>query len=103
MVYQNPKSKFWGEPLERHSRENRQLKLDSIFVLGDGSIISFREDIWCGEGPLYETFPTSYSLAATKRAKVAEVWDNSRGGRGLDSHFVRPLNEWKLKKVQIFF
>ena len=48
------------------SRENRQLKLDNTFVLGDRSRIFFWEDCWCGEGALCETFPNLYDLAETK-------------------------------------
>ena len=32
---------------------------------------------------LCDTFPTLYMLTETKGAKVAKVWDNSRGGGAL--------------------
>ena len=49
--------------------------LDSYFVLGDGSRISFWEDCWCEEGAFCEIFPTLYRLAETKGESVADVWD----------------------------
>ena len=58
--------------------------MDSVFVLGNVSKISFWKDIWCGKDPLCKVFPTLYSLTASKGAMVAEVWDISQGV-GLDS------------------
>ena len=55
------------------SKESKQLELDCIFALRDGSIISFWKDTWCGESPLFERFPALYNLAAAKRAKVANI------------------------------
>ena len=68
-------------------KENRQVKLDSYFVLGDGSKTSFWEDCWCDEGAFCELFPTLYRLAETKGESVVDVWDNVRGGRGLGPQF----------------
>ena len=51
-------------------------------MVGDGTRISFWEDTWCGDRPLYVDFPSLFVLACAKRAKVAEVWD-PLGGRGL--------------------
>ena len=50
-----------------------------MFVLGDGSRISFEKDIWCREDPLYGSLPAFYNLTVTKEAKVANVWDISKG------------------------
>ena len=73
-------------------RENKQLKLDSSFVLGNGRRICFWEDCWCGEGALCEVFPTLYNLVDPKGARVVDVWDNERGEQAWSSNFIRPLN-----------
>ena len=78
------------------------MKLDNIFVLGDGRRISFWEDNWCSEAPLCEIFPALYSLAVTKGAKVASVWDSSRGEGAWFPNFIRPLNDWEIDEVQNF-
>ena len=45
------------------------------FDLGDGKNIRFWEDAWYGDEPLNEAFPSLYSIADSKGAKVAEVWE----------------------------
>ena len=84
------------------SKENMQMKLDNIFVLGDGRRISFWEDTWCSEAPLCEILPTLYSLAVTKGAKVADMWDFSRWKGAWIPSFVRPLNDWKMHEAHNF-
>ena len=64
-----------------------------MFFLCDGWRINFWKDVWCGEDPLCERFPVLYSLTVSKEAKVAEVWDNSRGKGAWNLSFVRPLND----------
>ena len=90
------------------SRENRQLNLDSVFVLGDGSRISFGEDIWCDEGPLCETFPALYSLIVTKGANVADVWDNSIVIKGAPQARLKPRHHHSQRqhlasRLKVFF
>ena len=61
------------------SKENRQLKLNTSFILGDGSRICFWEDCWCSERALREVFLTLYNQVDPKGVRVANVWDNGRG------------------------
>ena len=85
------------------NKESRQLKQDIRFMVGDGTRISFWEDNWCGDKPLCDAFPSLFALACSKRAKVAEVWDLSRGEGAWMPTFVRPFNDWELDIVQNFF
>ena len=83
-------------------KETEQVQYQCIFALGDGSRVRFWEVNWCGEGPLREAFPALYLLADSKGAKVAEVWDSSRGERVWSPVFVRPFNDWEVEEVQNF-
>ena len=49
-------------------------------MIGDGSIVSFWKDLWCGEVALCMTYPTLFSLAIRKEALIREVWDISNEG-----------------------
>ena len=55
------------------SKENLQLKLDNLFLLGNGRRICFWEDYWCGEGALSEDFLILCSLTVQKGVRVADV------------------------------
>ena len=43
-----------------------------------------------------------YSLAIAKWAKVANIWDNSRGEGARNPNFVRPFNDMEIIEVQNF-
>ena len=43
-----------------------------------GSKVKFWEDVWCGEDPFCEKFPTLCAMTDSKRAKIKEVWESSR-------------------------
>ena len=43
-----------------------------------------------------------YSLAIEKGAKVANIWDNSRGEEARNPNFVRPFNDMEIIVVQNF-
>ena len=60
------------------SKETRPLK-QNCCILGDGKIIRFWDDSWCGVGPLCEALPALFALADSKGALVADVRDTSRG------------------------
>ena len=72
-------------------------------MVGDGTRISFWEDTWCGDMPLCEAFPFLFALACSKRGKVDEVWDLSRGEGAWMPIFVIPFNDWELDIVQNYF
>jgi len=43
----------------------------SSLVLGDRSKIRFWDDVWCGEMPLKEAFPSLYDIVCDKNSLVA--------------------------------
>ena len=47
-------------------------------------------------------FPALFSLAALKDARVAEMWDSSRGGGGWSPNFLRSLNDWEVEELERF-
>ena len=68
--------------------------------MSEGDRIRFWEDILCGENPLCTSFPTLYAVAASKGAKVGEVWETIGDEGGWNLRFIRPFNDWKLEKTQ---
>ena len=66
---------------------------NATFSVGHDRRISFWKDIWCEEELLSSTFPTLFSLAVLKGDRIADVWDNSRGGGGWSPIFSRSIND----------
>ena len=52
---------------------------NAVFALGDGRMINFWSDVWCGGEALCNRFPTFFNLATNKEAKVANIWDRREG------------------------
>ena len=44
------------------------------FEVGDGSLILFWDDVWCGEEPLKLTYPKLYRIACVKEGTVADFF-----------------------------
>ena len=78
------------------------MRANSDFLVGDGKRVGFWEDAWCDQNPLCITFPALYSIANSKGAKVAEVWDSMGEGGGWNPRFGRGFNDWELDMVQDF-
>ena len=72
------------------------------FSLGDGRRLSFWKDPWCREVAFSRSFPSLFSLAAHKDARVAKMWDSSRVGGGWFPTFLRALNDWEIEEVERF-
>ena len=47
-----------------------------------------------------DQFPTLYAMAASKGAKVGEVWDTTRGEGGWNLRFIKPFNDWEMEEIQ---
>ena len=92
-----PKGSFGVGLWKDIRREAQQLKQNYKLMLGDWGQIIFWEDKWCREFPLCDQFPTLYAMAASKGAKVGEVWDTTRGEGGWNLRFTRPFNDWEMK------
>ena len=61
--------------------------------LGDGSMISFWKDVWCGEEALSLAFPNLFRLAAQKDATAVELWDRNSEEGGWNPIFLRSFND----------
>ena len=55
---------------------------NSVFALGDGRMINFWKDVWCGGEALCARFPSLFNLALNKEARVADIWDSGDGAGG---------------------
>ena len=75
---------------------------NTISSLGNGRRLGFWKDPWCDETVLCNAFLTLFNLAAHKEARVADVWDSSREDGGWSPVFLRPFNDWEMKKVERF-
>ena len=52
--------------------------------------------------PLSVSFPNLFLLTDTEGAKVADLWDSSRGDGVWSPSFSRIFNDWELGEVQMF-
>jgi hypothetical protein len=62
-------------------------------VLGDGSRIRFWDDVWGGEMPLKEAFPSLYDIACDKNSLVAYMILRTDLFSGMSGSFERPMIE----------
>ena len=75
---------------------------NAVFVLGDGRMINFWSNVWCGVEALCNRFPNLFNIATNKEAKVAEIWDNREGDGCWSPTFLRSLNDWELEEMTRF-
>ncbi|RVW73709.1 hypothetical protein CK203_054991 [Vitis vinifera] len=52
------------------------------FFVGEGKRVKFWKDRWCGSESSCNSFPSLYALASSKKAWVANMWDQSLGSSG---------------------
>ena len=70
--------------------------------IGSGLKARFWEDWWCGETPLCSSFPSLYSMASSKGARVVDLWVFLGFGGAWNFNFGRHFNDWELEEVQGF-
>ena len=75
---------------------------NSIASLGNGRRLGFWKDPWCNDTVLCNEFPTLFTLAVHKDARVIDVWDSSREEGGWYPVFLRPFNDWEMEEVERF-
>ncbi|RVX05053.1 hypothetical protein CK203_019336 [Vitis vinifera] len=61
----------------------------------------FKGESW--SGALEEAFPRLYSLASSKDAWVAQLWDQSGNLGYWNPIFTRLNNDWEMEEVKTFF
>jgi hypothetical protein len=86
---------FWKFISNEWHRFSTHIKL----ILGDGSIISFWEEKWCGGSPLREVYPGLYSIASKKVASIVDNSDLVRGSSQWNVSFIRALNDWEVEEL----
>jgi hypothetical protein len=73
------------------------------FEVGNGYQVLFWKDVWCGERPLMDAFPTLFTISCAKEAWVEENMDIVNGAIHWNVLFIRPVHDWKLEEVTRFF
>ena len=68
--------------------------------MGNGQRVKFWEDKWCRDVPLYESFPSLFSMSMLKNAWVSEVWNPVGDGDGWTTLFARAFNDWEIDLVE---
>ncbi|RVW85171.1 Transposon TX1 uncharacterized 149 kDa protein [Vitis vinifera] len=68
-------------------------------ILWDGRRVKFWKDIWCGNIPLCETFPSLFAFAVSQDAWVEDCWDSMGDAGGWYPCFSRPFNDWEMEVV----
>jgi hypothetical protein len=73
------------------------------FNPGDGSKISFWEDVWCGENSLKDTFPSLFNIARFREATIADNVEYSNGSTQWNIVFTRLLHDWEVEILASFY
>ena len=73
------------------------------FKVGGGRRVRFWKDRGCGEDYLEEAFPSLYSLASSRDAWVAQLWDQFGNLGHWNPIFTRLNNDWEMEDVETFF
>ncbi|RVW89949.1 Transposon TX1 uncharacterized 149 kDa protein [Vitis vinifera] len=68
-------------------------------AMGDGRRVKFWKDIWYGNIPLSEAFPSLFAFAVSQDAWVADCWDSMGDAGGWHPCFSRSFNDWELEAV----
>ena len=87
---------FWKE-----IRKEGSLLLKNVsFAMGDGRRVRFWKDIWCGNIPLCEAFPSLFALAVSQDAWVVDCWDSVGDVGGWIPCFSRSFTDWEVEAVE---
>ncbi|RVX00739.1 putative ribonuclease H protein [Vitis vinifera] len=90
----------YGVGLWKEIRKEGVLMFKNVFfTVGDGRRVKFWKDIWCGNIPLCEAFPSLFAFAVSQDAWVADCWDSMGDAGGWYPCFSRPFNDWELEAV----
>jgi hypothetical protein len=73
------------------------------FEVGDGSRIKFWLDLWCGDGPLKDTYPDLFRLARNKDAFIVDHLQHRNSSTHWELHFICSVQDWELESVSTFF
>ena len=84
------------------SRDWHRFSSHTKLIPGDGSRISFWEEVWCGNSPLKEAFPGLFSIASNKEASIADNVDLLSGSHQWNVSFLRLLNDWEVDDLVSF-
>ena len=63
------------------------------FQVDNGQRVRFWMDKWYGDEPLYESFPSLFTLSSSKEAWVADVWNPKGEEDGWTPLFSRVFND----------
>ncbi|RVX07825.1 Retrovirus-related Pol polyprotein from type-1 retrotransposable element R2 [Vitis vinifera] len=75
-----------------------------LFIVGNGWMVRFWRDRWCGDSPLCVSFPSLFALSVDKEEWVADIWDSlAEGGwGGWNPCFSRAFNDWEVEEAERF-
>ncbi|RVW30368.1 hypothetical protein CK203_097914 [Vitis vinifera] len=90
----------YGVGLWKEIRKEGVLLFKNVsFTVGDGRRLKFWKDIWCGNTPLCEAFPSLFAFAVSQDAWVEDCWDYMGDAGGWNPCFSRSFNDWELEAV----
>ena len=75
------------------------------FLVGNGGMVKFWKDKWCGDNSLSVSFPSLFALADSKEGWVEDVWNPSieKVGWGWNPYFSKPFYNWEVDCVVRFW
>ena len=62
----------------------------------------FWKEKWCGDEPLYESFPSLFAISLAKDVWVSDVWSPDGVGDCWTPLFSRAFNDWEIEMVERF-
>ena len=72
------------------------------YEVGDGTLIKFWQDQWCGQTSLSVCYPELFRLSCNKDASVADFMHFTNVVLHWDLHFVRAIQDWELQSLMTF-
>ena len=72
------------------------------YRVGSGRRVRFWKDKWCGDEPLFKSFPSLFAISLAKDVWVSDVWNPDGVGDGWTPLFSRALNDWEIEMVEWF-
>uniref|UniRef100_A0A7N2M3X4 ELMO domain-containing protein n=1 Tax=Quercus lobata TaxID=97700 RepID=A0A7N2M3X4_QUELO len=72
------------------------------YEVGDGTLIKFLQDRWCGQTSLAVCYPELFRLSCNKDASVADFMHFTNVVLHWDLHFVRAIQDWELESLMTF-
>uniref|UniRef100_A0A2N9FKE1 Uncharacterized protein n=1 Tax=Fagus sylvatica TaxID=28930 RepID=A0A2N9FKE1_FAGSY len=70
--------------------------------VGDGGLVRFWHDLWCGDAPLKVAYPALFMISGDKDESVAALMQFGNGSLHWELNFVRNVQDWEMDSMNSF-